>query len=139
PLGAVATLGVAGAAAGGVYLWGYKTPGWHQPSPAAQHSVFAVLSYTGRFLGIPVQGLGPMPAALAGLAGVFAWAWPALCAVRRRRTMPAAVIAGVSLMVVLIATAGLTALGRAHMPGANELPSRYGTPALLFWAMAFLI
>jgi hypothetical protein len=134
------------------YLNGYVTPAHHaKPSAVLFGAPDRVIAYVCLYLGGPfgvpladavaAAGWGPVDVlrrdfsiafgAAAALGGVLA----ALAALRFRGPQRAGRLALASCGVFILATAFVTALGRADFPFEQALSSRYATPALALWAV----
>jgi hypothetical protein len=79
--------------------------------------------------------------ALSASAGFSGLAWFVVLVVDavRRRTRDVDEIALLHIVGFLVASAGMTALGRVQFPLTDALTSRYVTPSLLFWASLMVL
>jgi hypothetical protein len=141
PIPRFARVAIAGAAILSIatFFIGYGFAPQHAPFHASLRSLHGFTEftlYTCAFLGSIVGFAGLIPAILVGAMGIALWAaFTAndIAQFRRRKAVDAAAIAMLALATACIATALLTAFGRAGVPLEQALSSRYGTWVMLFW------
>lgn len=123
------------------YLHGYERPGHHgNPVEALQHP-WLLARYVAVYLGAPLA-VGQVDALRAATnAGLVAIALSAVVAVdliARRRSVGVREWVLPFVILFVIGTASVTALGRYNFDVAQALASRYQTPSLVFWCALVL-
>jgi hypothetical protein len=128
-----------GVLAVGVYLVGYHSPSEHTQPGDALRRPFEILTYIQTYFGASWDylsknfGMFVSPIAISYLAaiGIKSFWRPG-----RKNALYAVAI---SMTMVCLLTAGMTALGRLNF-GANQASaSRYQTPAMLFWCFGAIV
>ena len=146
PPGHTALFAAAAVALLGTYLIGYHTPAYHSDPLDLFSHVRDVLDYMAVEIGGPG---GEAMTALFGTKAIMTARWLgwigvlSLCALGlglgwRRRPQPHAA-ALVAFGVFVLGMVLLTGAGRLRFGIASALANRYATPALLFWAVLFLL
>ena len=130
----VVALGLAAAAAGGLFFWGYETPATGSDPLASLRELPNVLRFCAGYLGLPVRRLGPDAALALGAVGIVLAGVAGVRLLRHRRALAPRDAALHVLLLFPCATAAVTALGRVRYP-PPDWPSRYVTPVMFFWAV----
>lgn len=116
-----------------LYLVGYQSPGQHTHPIDALRRPFQVLAYIQTYLGASWDnvsrdwGMFLSPLAISFIAG--AWFY----AVFRKRERPRLYVVSLSMAMLCLLAAAMTALGRLNFGYSQAASSRYQTPAMLFW------
>ncbi|MDP3175461.1 MAG: hypothetical protein Q8M88_13590 [Phenylobacterium sp.] len=133
PLRAAAVALAAAFVLTGLYLHGFHLVAGHSPPSLALADPLAFASYVAVYLG-DWRGLwGVQQAMILGFAGMAGVAIMAATVCTQRSRSPAQLaLLGVALFVM--ASAGVTALGRLSFGLEQALSSRYVTPSAWFWA-----
>jgi hypothetical protein len=124
-----------------IYLTAYRTPSGHSSPLASLAHPAGLIHYVVVFLALPAFGPGRgdligvnLPAYLAGGSGLLAAAVYIvryiLTASKSRRQQD---VIYTGAMLLVIAAAFVTGLGRLGMSAAQALSSRYGTLSIIFW------
>ena len=115
------------------YFYNFEVGGDHSPSEFVLAHPLDVLIYLFLYIGGP---MGPFGFAAAGVMGAVGLAMTVFAVMRMiwRPEQVAARAALVGVMLFVVATAGVTAYGRAFLGPDTALASRYLTPACIFWA-----
>ena len=130
---------VTGVVSTALYFYHYARPAVHAAPAAALGAPISLLKFWAFYIGGPWEHHGmrdPEILALAGIGVLLALLAPALEEVRRFR--PFAMLLAL-IMAFCLATALLTAVGRADLTLGQALSSRYQTVALLFWCCVGLL
>ena len=123
------------------FFWpcGYRWPIHHQPFFASFYSVNGIAEFAGHtaiHLGIFGGFLGLKQAMTFGSVGMALWLL-ALVIIGRRwlpeRQIDSTLAALIGIATVMVATAAVTALGRAGFGIHQAASSRYATEGLVFW------
>lgn len=149
----IAAIAANGLTAWTLYFWTYTSPPHHGSMLDGLRVFPAALAFGLTFLGAPLE----QPLALvggvfadtqarviasiaAGVVGAAGWVRLSLRARRHGRAWPRAQIVLWLIATFILATAAVTALGRASLfPVAEAMTSRYLTPALVFWSALLLM
>jgi hypothetical protein len=124
---------LAGAISIGIYLIGYQSPPQHtNPLQALSHPL-PVFSYIQTYFAVSWDQLGRRFGMFASLLAipfiVIAWAWVLMKDRRGERLL----IISLSISMLCLLTAAMTALGRVNFGLDQATAARYQTPAMLFW------
>lgn len=135
-MGVLICLSVAGAVLYGV---GYSMSGEQIARSTADFSILGGLNYLFAYMGGPVKFLGadPLSARIVGAIILCLASW------RVAKLLRAAKLSGVRLsldamLLYLLMSGGLAALGRARYGFEQAFASRYQTPVLMIWAALLL-
>jgi len=130
------------AATGAFLIWlyfeGYHSPPGHADPIASLASPDSVLMYAAAYLGNPLQTFGLLPCMVLGGVGMAATAGVAIHQVVSREPPHEVRAALAAVLLFVVATAFVTALGRINFTTQQALSSRYVTPALIFWMALFV-
>ncbi len=117
----------------GLYLIGYQSPGHHTHPADALRRPFQVLRYIQTYLGASwdnvSRGWGMFLSLLA--ISFVAGAW--LHATFRNQRHERLYVVSLSMAMLCLLAAAMTALGRLNFGYSQAASSRYQTPAMLFW------
>lgn len=136
-LAALIGLSIAGAVLYGV---GYSMSGEQIGRSTADFSILSGLNYLFAYLGGPVKFLGadPLAARIAGAIILCLATWRVVELLRPGK-MSAVRLALGSMLLYLLMSGGLAALGRARYGFEQAFASRYQTPVLMIWAALLLV
>lgn len=116
-----------------LYLVGYQSQPQHTQPGQALQKPFQILAYIQTYLGASWDNISrDLGLFLSPLAIVFvavAWIW----ALVRREAQNYVSVASVSMAMLCLLSALMTALGRLNFGVNQATSSRYQTPAMLFW------
>lgn len=132
-----------------LYLWGYHRPARHADPVDSLLHFSQFVQYVGAYLGSPIDP--PIQSALNwlipsrdsvrlaycavfGSAGELAALWVLFCVWFRRERFNRAQAALANILLFIMLTAALVAMGRLNLPMIEALTYRYHTPALIFWS-----
>ncbi|MFZ0590334.1 MAG: hypothetical protein WAM39_07625 [Bryobacteraceae bacterium] len=117
----------------GLYLIGYQSPGHHTHPSDALRRPFQVLKYIQTYLGASwdnvSRGWGMFLSLLAISFVAVAWSYGVL----RHRHRQHLYVVSLSMAMLCLLAAAMTALGRLNFGYSQAASSRYQTPAMLFW------
>jgi len=127
------------------FFWpcGYRWPVHHQPFFASFYSIKGIAEFAGHtaiHLGIFGGLLGLKPAVTIGSIGIALWLLALLVIVRRwrpGRQIDSTLTALIGIATVMVATAVVTAFGRAGFGVHQATSPRYATEGLVFWMCLF--
>jgi hypothetical protein len=127
---------LAGAAGIGIYLIRYQSPPQHtNPIQAVLHPL-RLFSYIQTYFAVSWdqigRNLGLFASLLAIVFIVITWLWVLVSDKRNERLL----IISLSISMMSLLTATMTALGRVNFGLIQAAAARYQTPAMLFWAFA---
>lgn len=136
-LAALIGLSIAGAVLYGV---GYSMSGEQIGRSTADFSILSGLNYLFAYLGGPVKFLGadPLAARIAGAIILCLATWRVVELLRPGK-MSAVRLALGSMLLYMLMSGGLAALGRARYGFEQAFASRYQTPVLMIWAALLLV
>lgn len=136
-LGALIGLSIAGAVLYGV---GYSMSGEQIERSTAEFSIPSGLNYLFAYLGGPVKYLGadPLAARIAGAIILCLATWR-VAELLRPAKLSSVRLALDAMLLYLLMSGGLAALGRARYGFEQAFASRYQTPVLMIWAAVLLV
>jgi hypothetical protein len=138
PARVVVLIAAAGASLIWLYFDGYHSPHGHADPIASLASPGSVLMYAAAYLGNPLETFGLLPCMVLGGVGMAAAAGVAIHQVVSREPPHEVRAALAAVLLFVVATAFVTALGRINFTTQQAISSRYVTPALIF-CMALLV
>lgn len=136
-LGVLIGLSIVGAV---LYSVGYSMSGGQIERSTADFSILSGLSYLFAYLGGPVKFLGadPFSARIAGAIMLCLASWRVIELLRPAK-LSAVRLSLDAMLLYLLMSGGLAALGRARYGFEQAFASRYQTPVLMIWAALLLV
>lgn len=130
---------ISGLLVSGSYLYHYKSPVPRISPWQWLHQPYQVAAYVVKYVGAPVnfghQRLAAVCGVLAVSAALLVW-----CVILFSSHREALLLLLAAMMLFVLGSAAITALGRLHLGTNQALSSRYNTVALLLWlALAVLL
>jgi drug/metabolite transporter (DMT)-like permease len=123
----------------GIYLIGYRTPGNFSDPLQSVRNPGQVMLFVGTYLGESWQLVAPGLGLIATIAALVGLAYLLVNHLRTGQRHEPLQAFAVSVALMMIATAVLTALGRQNEGLAQAQAGRYQTPAMLFWWAILLL